>query len=113
MNSVDWIPVDILASIIVELAGAADIPAHTNGAVKQRMNGLSELEVEPAGTVPVFHAINPEVSEWADLLPAVREYLGEKGLLDLLFTCSSVYSLPSHLTMVAVLTSILQRSSML
>lgn len=63
MNRVDWIPVDILADIIVELAGI-DQPVAVNG------------EARSSSTVHVYHAINPEDVTWAALLPTVARALG-------------------------------------
>lgn len=77
MDIVDWIPVDILANIIVELAGAADIRRPVNGVGASHANAIRSIEVEPTSTIPVYHAVNPEESEWADLVPTVHRYLGE------------------------------------
>ncbi|MCJ1383931.1 hypothetical protein MMC17_007045 [Xylographa soralifera] len=59
MDTVDWIPVDDLSMILVELA----------------------LHVErPAVAVPeavVYHAVNPRLTTWAALVPAVLAALGE------------------------------------
>lgn len=77
MDLVDWIPVDILANIIVELAGAAEISRPVNGVSESHANLIHSIEVEPTSTIPVYHAVNPEEAEWADLVPAVHRYLGE------------------------------------
>ena len=73
MELVDWIPVDLLGDIIVELAGAAELH-------QEPENGFPEIEVEPSNTVPVYHAVNPEFTMWADLLPIVHRSLGECGI---------------------------------
>ena len=73
MELVDWIPVDLLGDIIVELAGAAEVH-------REPENGFREIEVEFSDTVPVYHAVNPEFVMWADLLPTVRRSLGECGI---------------------------------
>ncbi|KAL8750325.1 MAG: hypothetical protein Q9184_006462, partial [Pyrenodesmia sp. 2 TL-2023] len=73
MDLVDWIPVDLLANIVVELAGAAEVQ-------HEAKNGFHEIEVEPNDTVPVYHAVNPEFAMWADLLPAIHSSLGKSGL---------------------------------
>ncbi|KAL8838457.1 MAG: hypothetical protein Q9170_002132 [Blastenia crenularia] len=70
MDLVDWIPVDLLGNIIVELAGAAEL----HHAPK---NGFHEIDIEPSGTIPVYHAVNPDYSTWADLVPIVHRSLGE------------------------------------
>ena len=62
MDRIDWIPVDILADIIVELAGIDDIKAHARTKAPQ--------------TIQVYHAVNPEDVRWEDLLPTVIKHLG-------------------------------------
>ena len=59
MDRVDWIPVDILADIIVELAGI----------------GESTKEAKAQSTVQVYHAVNPNDVTWKALLPAVTSQL--------------------------------------
>ena len=73
MELVDWIPVDLLGDIIVELSGAAEVH-------QEPENGFPEIEVEPSVTVPVYHAVNPEFTMWADLLPIVHSSLGESSI---------------------------------
>lgn len=73
MDLIDWIPVDLLGNIIVELAGAAE-PHH------EANNAFQEIEVEPSETVPVYHAVNPEFSTWRDLVPVVHNSLGENNV---------------------------------
>lgn len=63
MDRVDWIPVDVLADIIVELAGI-DQPVPLN------------CEARSSSTVQIYHAINPEDLNWAALLPTVVRALG-------------------------------------
>jgi nucleoside-diphosphate-sugar epimerase len=56
-GEVDWIPVDLLAPVLVELAGS--------------LRGGRD-----SGT-KVFHCINPDRVRWADLVPAVVEELSK------------------------------------
>lgn len=70
---INWIPVDILGNIIVELAAVAE--RHQGP-----KNGFHEIDVEPDKTVPVFHAVNPEFSMWADLLPTVHNSLAGSSM---------------------------------
>lgn len=56
LERVDWIPVDLLGSIIVELA-------------------LSSEAVSPPGAV-VYHTANPQATAWAELVPVVAAALG-------------------------------------
>ncbi len=51
----EWIPVDVLAKVIVEL-----------------------LDPPDSGITRVYHTLNPHSAEWKDLLPAVKEGLGGK-----------------------------------
>ncbi|KAL8788420.1 MAG: hypothetical protein Q9195_007299 [Heterodermia aff. obscurata] len=73
MELVDWIPVDLLGDIIVELAGVVEIH-------QEPEKGFHEIEVEPSDTIPVYHAVNPEFTMWANLLPIVHRSLGEYGI---------------------------------
>lgn len=73
MDLVDWIPVDLLGNIIVELAGAAELH-------HQPKDGFQEIDVEPSKTIPVYHAVNPEFSMWGDLVPVVHSSLGESSV---------------------------------
>ena len=55
MNTVDWIPIDILSNIIVELA-----------LLRDSSPGLS----------CVYHTVNPRTSTWDSLLPTAQHHLG-------------------------------------
>lgn len=87
MNTIDWIPVDLLGQIIVELlskshpgqvdaTGGCDheyeAPNETTGWSKGLMGHTCR---KPAGA-RVFHTINPETTTWKALLPAVLHSLG-------------------------------------
>lgn len=52
-NSVDWIPVDKLGRIVVELL-------------------LSEMAMD---STRVFHTVNPRRTTWSEIVPAVKKYL--------------------------------------
>ncbi|KAF2146409.1 uncharacterized protein K452DRAFT_264205 [Aplosporella prunicola CBS 121167] len=67
LSRVDWIPVDILADVIVELSGAAD-DGRTVAIVSR-----NAAAIEPA----VYHAVNPNAIDWASLVPSVAKHLGE------------------------------------
>lgn len=58
LETVDWIPVDALGRIIVELA----------------VHHQVETEREPGARV--YHTVNPRHTEWGALVPAVAETLG-------------------------------------
>ena len=55
MNTVDWIPIDILSKILVELALLRD---------------------SSPTSARVYHTVNPHISTWSSLLPAVQQGLG-------------------------------------
>ncbi|KAI1147213.1 hypothetical protein F4825DRAFT_471765 [Nemania diffusa] len=59
LDVLDWIPVDQLGKVIVELAIHAPPPPP-----------------DAAGGATVYHAVNPQTAAWADLLPAVTRHLG-------------------------------------
>ena len=67
MNTIDWVPVDIMAEVLVELA-------LTPGSATAGMPRDGEM-------MRMFHAVNPRSCEWQDLLPAVRESLGQDILV--------------------------------
>jgi hypothetical protein len=58
MEMVDWVPVDELAVILVELSKALSIGT---------------------GALSVFHCVNPEIVAWQDLVPATVEELSTLG----------------------------------
>lgn len=62
MNTIDWVPVDIMAEILVEIALT---PVSATAGVPQ-----------DGKLMRMFHAVNPRSCEWQDLLPTVRESLG-------------------------------------
>ncbi|KAJ5508032.1 Male sterility NAD-binding [Penicillium freii] len=69
LNRVDWIPVDLLADILIQLAGVA-----TNGT--NGVNGTANGSSATAHTLPVYHAVNPNAVDWASLVPMVANHLG-------------------------------------
>ena len=72
----DWIPVDILSNILVELSGVGESRPPVHEASEPHINGIRNVEVEPISTIPVYHAVNPEECEWADLVPTIQRHLG-------------------------------------
>lgn len=64
MDTVDWIPVDILGRVLVELA----------------IDGLGAgTERAPEEGAAVYHAVNPKQTSWAELVPAVSRSLSTGG----------------------------------
>ena len=75
LNLVDWIPVDLLSKIILDLlfntsSELSDICQSSNGTCLQKST------VEPISTA-VFHAVNSFMVSWTDLVPAVQTVMGE------------------------------------
>lgn len=64
LGDVDWVPVDLLASIIWEFSS-----------VSQR----TAIEEDAVGSLQIFHLVNPELRQWDDLLPVVKARLGGVG----------------------------------
>ena len=61
MDTIDWIPVDLAADILVELTLA------------------SNRQVDPSladKTMDMFHVVNPKTCQWKDLIPTVQLQLG-------------------------------------
>lgn len=80
MDRVDWIPVDILADIIIELAGVVDTqslePVISTVNVMETKAGVAHSQ-EASSLLPVYHAVNPQATNWAQLGPIVAKNLGE------------------------------------
>lgn len=65
VDNIDWIPVDVLASIIVELLPIKSTPAR----------GANQTK----GNEPVIHHVaNPKVTTWHALLPTISRYFGDE-----------------------------------
>lgn len=67
MQQVDWIPVDVLANIVVELSIGSPASARRRGAAD------------------VYHAVNPRRAAWADLVPTVARHLDPAGGIELVY----------------------------
>ncbi len=65
MDRIDWIPVDILADILVELACIND--------------PVADVAKGGSDALQVYHAINPQDVDWATLLPTVIRHLGSSS----------------------------------
>lgn len=72
-DMVDWIPVDVLSRVLVELLLPKD-PDTRLAAPKQNgnsVNGEGSLYSVPAESAKVYHAVNPHATPWSKLLPAI------------------------------------------
>lgn len=76
LDSLSWIPVDILADVILELAGIIQKPEElpnrksVNGA-----NNNNNNKSEYKSHATVYHATNPHSIRWAELVPTVADAL--------------------------------------
>ncbi|KAF2225529.1 male sterility protein-domain-containing protein [Elsinoe ampelina] len=61
METVDWVPVDVAADVMVELA--------LEGRVDEKLHETERW----------FHLVNPRTVAWGKLWPVVKEYYKEKG----------------------------------
>lgn len=59
LDNANWVPVDILAEIILELAGVIQ----------------QESPLDKASEVTIYHAVNPHNVKWAALVPTVANML--------------------------------------
>jgi hypothetical protein len=82
LDKVDWIPVDMLADVIIEFTGVADAQSleTATGALNEtaKLNGAGFVRSqESSSSLSVYHAINPQATSWAHLLPRVAKNLRE------------------------------------
>jgi hypothetical protein len=73
LDSLSWIPVDILADVILELAGIIQKPEDLP--VGKSINGAASKKAEYKSHATVYHATNPHSIRWAELVPTVAEEL--------------------------------------
>ncbi|KAL1852805.1 putative NRPS-like protein biosynthetic cluster [Diaporthe australafricana] len=66
LGDIDWIPADLLSSMIWELSSAPKL-AVDNG--------------DGAGSLQIFHLVNPVRRPWAQMLPAIKSGLAGSGSL--------------------------------
>ncbi|ROV93376.1 hypothetical protein VMCG_08404 [Cytospora schulzeri] len=64
LGDIDWIPVDLLSSVIWELSS-----------VSQRATD----EGDDTGLLQVFHLVNPQLRPWNEMLPVIKSGLGGSG----------------------------------
>ncbi len=67
MDDVDWIPVDAMAKIIMELLRFSSQPV---------TNGLASTNDNNQTTTTTYHGINPMIVRWSTLIHPVLEYFG-------------------------------------
>ena len=76
---VDWIPVDVLSRVLIELLLPEDCDNNI-AAPKQNghLNGEEALESVSADSATVYHAVNPRATPWSKLLPAILASFHDK-----------------------------------
>lgn len=72
LGDVDWIPADLLASIVWELSGGPTTTVADAG-------DAGEEEEEERGSLRIFHVVNPVPRPWAEMQPVVKAELGKTG----------------------------------
>lgn len=66
LSRIDWVPIDLLAEVIVQLALGAEQPLEQDGS--QRRHVEADL---PGRDVHVFHPLNPHPTTWDALRPTL------------------------------------------
>ncbi|TVY44181.1 Non-canonical non-ribosomal peptide synthetase [Lachnellula subtilissima] len=61
LDRIDWLPVNQLAQIILELNELDSIPSSSTS---------------PPPFMPIFHTVNPSTTPWSSLLPTIKAHLG-------------------------------------
>lgn len=67
LGEIDWIPVDLLSSVIWELASKA--------------NPIAGGE-STGGSFHIFHLVNPARRPWAEMIPIIKDAIGEGDCLE-------------------------------
>lgn len=68
---------DLLADILVQLAGAATDGINGVSTADKASKGTTNGTSDTAHKLPVYHAVNPNAVDWASLVPTVAKHLGE------------------------------------
>lgn len=104
-DSVDWIPVDILSRVLVELLERPSIATSYNASItsncfshnkdhdavdcqdmntaRPHANGFTSNSIQRSDRKPsvvVYHAVNPCHTTWSSLLPVVKAYFSDTPL---------------------------------
>lgn len=72
MNRIDWIPVDILADILVDIVSGALLNHPENSMVQPHKDSSS------SSPLTFMHFVNPNTTNWQDLSPSVARLLGSE-----------------------------------
>ncbi|KAM0245082.1 hypothetical protein ACHAQJ_010661 [Trichoderma viride] len=74
LHNLSWTPVDILADVILELAGITHQSEDLPNGKSNTVNGVNNKS-QYRSHATVYHATNPHEIRWADLVPTVAEEL--------------------------------------
>ncbi|KZF22836.1 NRPS-like enzyme [Xylona heveae TC161] len=81
LDKIDWIPVDILAKVLLQLLkGDRSHPNEVNGLNGTNgtngANGHGHHTAQHSNGARVYHTVNPSKTSWTSLLPSVQKHLG-------------------------------------
>ncbi|KAF7552325.1 hypothetical protein G7Z17_g4411 [Cylindrodendrum hubeiense] len=85
MDEINWVPVDLLSEIILELSGVTQPPAYSSDKLSLVANGVKKdsslgahVKKTSGKTSPlsVYHAVNPHSVNWSELVPTVANLVG-------------------------------------
>ncbi|MCJ1308867.1 hypothetical protein MMC25_002522 [Agyrium rufum] len=66
LETIDWIPIDLLSTIVTGLALVQDQGTSMT-------DGTSECSID---ATTVYHAVNPNLAAWSTIVPTAQEFLG-------------------------------------
>ncbi|KAH6957913.1 male sterility protein-domain-containing protein [Ilyonectria sp. MPI-CAGE-AT-0026] len=84
MDIINWVPVDILAEIILELSGVVQCPVPSldklsyvgNMKKDSHLDAKYQAAARKSSAVSVYHAVNPYDVSWSELVPTVADLVG-------------------------------------
>ncbi|KAH7140152.1 male sterility protein-domain-containing protein [Dactylonectria estremocensis] len=85
MDEVNWVPVDLLSDIVLELSGVVPSSDRSTQKLSRVANGLKgDLRpsshfmgaAENSNSISVYHAVNPHSVDWVKLAPTVASLVG-------------------------------------
>ncbi|CAJ2508788.1 Uu.00g138140.m01.CDS01 [Anthostomella pinea] len=77
LDRIEWIPVDLLADVIIELAGVGQPAADQQQQPSPKRKGKRDVDhdIIVPRELRVCHAVNPRVSHWQDISPSILRAL--------------------------------------
>lgn len=90
-NKIDWIPIDSLSDIIVDLLGQVETAMHGLPMEPDLANGTDRIGTDhhdanpsaasvPRSPPPVYNLVNPSSTNWQSLLPVIQAHYTSKPL---------------------------------